>query len=102
MPLRVLFLDVDGVITVADGSGRLDEAKMGRLQALVQQTGCQVCISSNWRLFRELKARLVTALQQHGGIRVIGSTPDHGERTHGGAVRSGPFPKTQMRFPPCC
>ena len=35
MPLRVLFLDVDGVITVADGSGRLDEAKMGRLQALV-------------------------------------------------------------------
>lgn len=87
MPLRVLFLDVDGVITVADGSGRLDEAKMRRLQALVQQTGCQVCISSNWRLFRELKARLVTALQQHGGIRVIGSTPDHGERTHGGAVR---------------
>ena len=44
--MKVLFLDVDGVITVADGTGRLDEDKLEQLNRVVQQTGCQICISS--------------------------------------------------------
>lgn len=75
------------VITHNDGSGRLDDTKMRRLATLVHSTGSVIAISSNWRLFRELKARLTLALQKMGSIRVIGATPDHGERTHGGAVR---------------
>ena len=75
------------VITHTDGSGRLDDSKMRRLAGLVHATGSVIAISSNWRLFRELKARLTLALQNMGNIRVIGATPDHGERQHGGAVR---------------
>ena len=60
---------------------------MRRLATLVHATGSVVAISSNWRLFRELKARLTLALQNVGNIRVIGATPDHGERQHGSAVR---------------
>ena len=84
--MKVVFLDVDGVITVADGTGRLDENKLEQLQRVVQQTGSQIVISSNWRLFQPLKTRLVMALHEHGGMRVIGCTPDHGERVHGDAV----------------
>lgn len=45
--MKVLFLDVDGVLTIPDGSGRLDDAKMRRLQTVVQQTQSVICISSN-------------------------------------------------------
>ena len=93
--MKVLFLDVDGVLTVPDGSGRLDDAKMRRLQSVVQQTQSVICISSNWRLFPQLKHRLTMALQQYGGMRVIGATPDHGERSHGGAVRAPRAPQSR-------
>ena len=89
--MKVLFLDVDGVITVADGTGRLCEDKLERLQRVVLQTQSTIVISSNWRLFPQLKTRLVMALHEHGGMRVVGCTPDHGERVHGDAV-SLPFP----------
>lgn len=89
--MKVLFLDVDGVITVADGTGRLCEDKLERLQRVVLQTQSTIVISSNWRLFPQLKTRLVMALHEHGGMRVAGCTPDHGERVHGDAV-SLPFP----------
>ena len=87
----MLFLDVDGVITYADGTGRLCEEKLERLQRVVLPTQTQIVISSNWRLFPQLKDRLVTALHEHGGMRVIGCTPDNGERVHGDAV-SPPCP----------
>ena len=87
MPLRVLMLDVDGVITLNDGTGRLDDTKLEKLERLARATECVVCISSNWRHFHQLAARLELALQLHGGISVIGSTPDHGERTSGASVR---------------
>jgi len=85
--MKVLFLDVDGVITVADGSGRLCEDKLERLERVVMETGTQIVISSNWRHFPQLKTRLVMALHEHGGMRVVGCTPDNGERVHGDAVR---------------
>jgi hypothetical protein len=49
-PMKVLFLDVDGVLTIPDGSGRLDDAKLRRLQSVVQQTQSVICISSNCEL----------------------------------------------------
>ena len=104
----MLFLDVDGVITYADGTGRLCEEKLERLQRVVLPTQTQIVISLNWRLFPQLKDRLVTALHEHGGMRVIGCTPDNGERVHGDAVsppcppslpfRSALFPLPTLSF----
>ena len=96
--MKVLFLDVDGVITYADGTGRLCEEKLERLQRVVLPTQTQIVISSNWRLFPQLKDRLVTALHEHGGMRVIGCTPDNGERVHGDAVSPPcpPFPSVPL------
>ena len=96
--MKVLFLDVDGVITYADGSGRLCEEKLERLQRVVLPTQTQIVISSNWRLFPQLKDRLVNALHEHGGMHVIGSTPDNGERVHGDAVSPPcpPFPSVPV------
>ena len=101
----MLFLDVDGVITYADGTGRLCEEKLERLQRVVLPTQTQIVISSNWRLFPQLKDRLVTALHEHGGMRVIGCTPDKGERVHGDAVSppcppSLPFRSVSSPCPP--
>ena len=98
--MKVLFLDVDGVITVADGSGRLCEDKLERLERVVMETGTQIVISSNWRHFPQLKTRLVMALHEHGGMRVVGCTPDNGERVHGDAV-SRPCPQCPSASPPC-
>ena len=95
----MLFLDVDGVITVADGSGRLCEDKLERLERVVMETGTQIVISSNWRHFPQLKTRLVMALHEHGGMRVVGCTPDNGERVHGDAV-SRPWPPWPSASPP--
>ena len=96
--MKVLFLDVDGVITYADGTGRLCEEKLERLQRVVLPTQTQIVISSNWRLFPQLKDRLVTSLHEHGGMRVIGCTPDKGERVHGDAVSPPcpPFPSVPL------
>ena len=87
MGLRVLMLDVDGVITLNDGTGRLDDLKLEKLERVARASECVVCISSNWRHFHQLTARLELALQLHGNISVIGMTPDHGERTSGASVR---------------
>ena len=54
MGLRVLMLDVDGVITLNDGSGRLDDLKLEKLERVARATECVVCISSNWRHFHQL------------------------------------------------
>ena len=97
--MKVLFLDVDGVITVADGTGRLCEDKLERLQRVVLETGTQIVISSNWRLFPQLKTRLVMALHEHGGMRVVGCTPDNGERVHGDAVSLPPMPAGILPLP---
>jgi hypothetical protein len=46
--MKILFLDVDGVLTINDGTGSLDPVKCMRLSDLVERVpDLHICISSN-------------------------------------------------------
>ena len=83
--LLVIFLDIDGVICCNE-KGRLESEQMQQLARIVRDTGAKVCISSNWRLYDELRTQLYGQLV-HWGIECIGTTPDAGEATHGLPMR---------------
>ena len=84
-PLRVLFLDVDGVVC-CNQNGQLEPDKMQQLIRITKEASAKVCLSSNWRLYEELREHLYTKLGAVG-IECIGTTPDAGEATHGEGMR---------------
>ena len=84
-PLRVLFLDVDGVVC-CNQNGQLEPDKMQQLLRITKEASAKVCLSSNWRLYEELREHLYTKLGAMG-IECIGTTPDAGEATHGEGMR---------------
>lgn len=97
--MRVIFLDIDGVLNntqtvtdadapwrgpnpIADGSPPwallipVDPMCVARLNRLVAETGAKIVISSSWRLFSRWED-LGPALLRHGVVAdVIGETPD--------------------------
>ena len=58
--VRVLFLDVDGVVCCND-RGILEKDKMQLLKRIRDETGCKVCLSTNWRLYDDLRHEVRTA-----------------------------------------
>ena len=85
MPLRVIFLDVDGVLC-CNQNGQLEPDKMQQLIRITKEAGAKVCLSSNWRLYEDLREHLYAKLAAVG-IDCIGTTPDAGEATHGECMR---------------
>ena len=83
--LRVLFLDVDGVIC-CNQNGALETDKLQNLVRVAKETGCKICLSSNWRLYDDLREYLYQQLALLG-IECIGTTPDAGEANHGEPMR---------------
>jgi Swiss Army Knife RNA repair-like protein len=91
MTMRILFLDIDGVLnnpgTYCSGAPwRHEEGEqlrvpiepscMTRLNRLIAETGARVVISSSWRLFARWED-LGPALTRYGLVgEVIGETPD--------------------------
>ncbi len=71
--MKILFLDVDGVLNTRPGS--LDDDKLDLLGHIVTKTGCKVVISSSWRTVNRMKVRLYRALWHHG-IEVYSETPE--------------------------
>ena len=83
--MRVLFLDVDGVVC-CNRDSLIEPDKMEVLQKICEATRCKVCISSNWRLFDDLRQHLYRQLA-HYKIECVGATPDAGESQHGMPMR---------------
>jgi len=83
--LRVLFLDIDGVIC-CNKDGVLEADKLEQLIRVVKETGCKICLSTNWRLYDDLREYLYEHLAALG-MECIGTTPDAGENTHGEPMR---------------
>ncbi|KAL1519995.1 hypothetical protein AB1Y20_023477 [Prymnesium parvum] len=75
-PLRVCFLDVDGVIC-CNQTGVLEPSKLTLLQKVVRKTGVKIVLSTNWRHYADLKRRLIRTLATFG-IECIGDTPSCG------------------------
>ena len=84
-PLRILFLDVDGVVC-CNQNGQLEPEKMQQLIRITKEADAKVCLSSNWRLYEDLREFLYAELDAVG-IECIGTTPDAGEATHGEGMR---------------
>jgi len=95
--LKLLFLDVDGVINNpntawnADISGRgIEDELLEYIKFIVQSTGCKIVLSTTWRLMDDAKAVLLHSLKTRCDLDVddvvIGQTPSlkqvGGHRTH--------------------
>ena len=74
--MRVIFLDVDGVIDAPKKHNYLALDKVEHLVKACDLTGSRVVISSHWRLMQPLHSRL-NAVLRYVGVEVIGSTPIH-------------------------
>ena len=72
-PLKLIFLDVDGVIC-CNGAGRLEVDKLKRISMVVEKTGAKIVLSTDWRRSPPLKERVTRVLAQDVGVSVIGAT----------------------------
>merc|ERR1719158_444259 len=73
-PLRLIFLDVDGVLNTAGSanSGAINPELLSRLREVIVATGASVVLSSTWRNWPHLRALIMAALPKDC---VIGQTP---------------------------
>lgn len=81
---RYLFLDIDGVLnstswamnTQQTGIWGIDKNTIPHLQRIVDETDCEIVISSTWRILRSLQEiRSTLVLAGLLGARVISRTP---------------------------
>ena len=75
-PPRYLFLDIDGVVKVR---GRLAGEPIGFLHHVIQETGCRIVLSSDWRLFYPGEGEAEQRIRDELGYRgpaFVGKTPD--------------------------
>lgn len=87
---KLLFLDVDGVL-----NGFVDlwdeppigADKVARLKRIVDEFGCDVVLSSSWRVFSHLRRELVPVLSE-AGIELVGDTPDLIRCSRGHEIKS--------------
>lgn len=70
--MKVLFLDVDGVLNTRPGS--LDEDKLELLRHIQIQTGAKIVLSSDWRLHPLMLERIIHSLWQRH-MEIHGMTP---------------------------
>ena len=61
--MKILFLDVDGVLNRCGKSGHgLESSKITLLKSILDATGCRIVLSSTWRKTDHQRARLDAAL----------------------------------------
>lgn len=79
--IKVLFLDVDGVLNIPFGSASLNKTFIQRLKRIIEATNCKIVLSSDWRLTLKHKLELFKELKNNGDIDIlndniyIGDTP---------------------------
>lgn len=76
MGLRIIFLDVDGVLNLM-GSGRtttLNKKRLHLLRLLVENTGAKIVVSSTWRIDPEYLGVLRRNLA-YRGLTIYSKTP---------------------------
>lgn len=96
--MKVLFLDIDGVLNSSawaerHGDGwnrRFDPLAVERLERILRETGCAIVVSSSWRVGRTLeqcRAELACAgIGRLANRRIVALTPDHNEPLPGSSI----------------
>eukprot|EP00668_Euglena_longa_P034628 GGOE01044456.1.p1 GENE.GGOE01044456.1~~GGOE01044456.1.p1 ORF type:complete len:193 (+),score=39.61 GGOE01044456.1:70-648(+) len=74
--MKVIFLDVDGVLHPLTGTELFVEPCMRELKRIVDVSGAQLCLSSTWRSSRSTINKVNTALQRWGIPKVAFCTPE--------------------------
>lgn len=76
--MKVLFLDVDGVLNSLNSGGMyaLKRLCLKRLENIVKDTGCKIVLSSTWRKDEYALKRLKRVLK-YRGLEIYGTTPIH-------------------------
>lgn len=65
--MKILFLDVDGVLNRCGASGHgLESDKISILKTIIDATGCEIVLSSTWRKSKEQRQRLHKVLESDG------------------------------------
>lgn len=72
--MKVIFLDVDGVICL-DGLG-MDDLSLKCLKEIVDVTGAKIVLSSTWRLYDDNMNTLLEEFKAAGIEKPIDVTPD--------------------------
>jgi hypothetical protein len=73
--VKLLFLDLDGVIC-CNYHGELEADKLSLVGKIVEETGCRVVLSTDWRRQPHLRARAEETLSGFG-VTCIGVTPQY-------------------------
>lgn len=75
---KLLFLDVDGVLNDLEVLSTKDELgihHLENLKSIVKSSGCEIILSSSWRVFEEWKTTLKIAFKQYDIPVWIDQTP---------------------------
>ena len=74
--MKILFLDVDGVLNRCGKSGQgLEEDKVVLLQTIVNETDCEIVLSSTWRKTEHQRERIETMCRQRLSKELLDATP---------------------------
>lgn len=73
----VIFLSVEGVLSHASGTERLDPESLRCLKELLRSSGAHLVLSCNWRVSLGLRRKLLRALEESGIAlsSIAGDTP---------------------------
>lgn len=74
-PLKIVFLDCDGVVSPMRGTF-FQKEHMLRLKRIVEETGAKVVLSSSWRLTEFGRNEVNRQLREYGIQECIGYTED--------------------------
>jgi len=72
--MRLIFLDIDGVLNKSDGDEKFEPFMMNNLKHIVDSSGAEIVISSDWRRIGFNLARLRSELIYYG-MNFVGTTP---------------------------
>ena len=72
--VRLVFLDVDGVICLDPMSNGLDAEALNQLKRIVTETGAKIVLSSTWRRSDKSMAYLNDVFKQTGTLKATNNS----------------------------
>ena len=75
--MKILFLDVDGVLNRCGKSNQgLETYQCDLLAEICRKTGCKVVVSSTWRKYPNLMENRLLPMFRSRGVECVGQTPE--------------------------